>query len=136
LNVKDLVNLFGHYQILDNVKDFDLDKNHCGVLLKDNRVLNLNVHVDSFPLNNSEELLEETSHTLTTPDIGNIRSIVSGNGFNLLITENEEIYGQQLNPNADVSIGMAQPLDYDYTQPLHKIDMVSDYNSIHKTKVI
>jgi len=131
-----MVNLFGHYQILDNVKDFDIDQNHCGVLLKDDTVLNLNIHVDSFPLNNSEELLEDKSHTLTTPNIGNIRSIVSGKGFNLLVTENDEIYGQQLDPNVDVSLGMAQPVDYDYNQPLHKIDMISDYNSIHGTKVI
>lgn len=127
---------FSFHKLLDGVVDFDVEASHAGILLKDNSVLNFDVNADSRNFDSLEDLLAHKQHSLTRPDVGKIRSIASGNNFNLLVTESEEVFGQPIRPNEEMSLVMAQPLKYDQTQPVYKIEMISDYNLVHSTKVL
>jgi hypothetical protein len=120
---------------MNNVKEFDVDKDHAGMLLTDDTVFNFNTNERSEPCKDPEDYLACSFHSYTKPNIGPIKSIASGYNFNLLITENDEIFGQLLVKSKKLSAAIAQPLDFNHNQSIHKIDMISDYNSIHGTKV-
>ena len=68
-------------------------------------------------------------------NIGEIKSITSGKGFNLLITEKEEVFAQVVDFNliSNYYIGQSNNLKFDFNKNLFKIDMISDYNTIHNT---
>lgn len=123
------------YGIMNNVKDLDIDIYHAGMLLNDNTVFNFNTNEMAEPCKDPTDYLSDKYHQYTNPNIGPIRSIASGNNFNLLITEKDEIYGQLLKHVGDYSAQIAQPMDFNKKKSIHKIDMISDYNSIHGTKV-
>ena len=126
---------FHLFPLFQNVRDFDVAKEHCGILTQDNQIINYDYNLmKEVELSNNER--EQVMQRRTSSfEIGNIKAISSGNGFNLLVTENDEVYAQSINGKFTSFYSIAQPFEYDKTQSIFKIEMISDYNTIHKTKV-
>jgi alpha-tubulin suppressor-like RCC1 family protein len=111
------------FYMMENVKDFDIGVHHIGILLNDGKVFNYNLLTPPEKMKNLEEYLSKKMHFETTPDVGALKMIATGDNFNLLVTENNELYIQNLKRNCSF-------------KSLEKIDMISDYNSIHNTEVL
>lgn len=123
------------FPFMGEVKAFDIGKGHIGVLKKDNTVFNFNCLVPPEEVEKTLTYLEKGVHSVFDKDIGAIKLISSGEGFNLLVTEADEVFAQNL-PNSTVNYyELGQPIGGSLRLPLYKVDMISDYNSIHGTKV-
>lgn len=109
--------------MMDKVKDFDIDKSHIGILREDGTVFNYNLKTAPEKFKNWEEDLKRGKHHLFTPEVGPLKMIASGEFFNLLVSENNEVYIQDL-------------LQINSEEREVKVEMISDYNSIHGTTVI
>lgn len=110
-------------------------KGHCGILTEDNQVINYDYNFMKIVRSSEEKNQRDLDQHTSSFELGNIRSISSGEGFNILVTDKEEAYVQLVNGSFPNSYAIAQHDEFDPTKKLHKIDMVSDYNIIHQTKV-
>lgn len=122
-------------ELSGNVADFDLDNGHAGVLLQDNSILNFDLL--TRPENGRLTILETPDGSKSGLDIGRIQQVHSGDGFNLLVTDQHQVYAQPVRRGwtRRLSAAMAQPLGWDNSRHLYKVDMVSDYNSLQGTQV-
>lgn len=122
-------------EVLGDVVDFDLDVDHAGVLLRDNSVVNFNLK--STSIDQSLEVMTPLERPGALQGIGQIQAIHSGDGFNLLVTDKEEVYCQLLRKDKkqELSAVMGQPLGLRKIQSISEIETISDYNSIQGTQV-